>query len=130
MIFLLLLPGLVAQEGAQIRASPQAQAIAAKKLGLEEAIRTALAQHPALGAAREEIRVGGARTKEAKSGYYPQISASGFAKQGLSGASGALGMRGLVTSPFFRDIGASAAVFQNLYDFGRTAHQVRASPWA
>jgi outer membrane protein len=35
-----------------------------------------------------------------------------------------------VTSPLFRDIGASAAAFQNIYDFGRTAHQVKASRWA
>jgi outer membrane protein TolC len=36
----------------------------------------------------------------------------------------------LVTSPLFRDLGTSAAVFQNIYDFGRTAHQVKASQWA
>jgi outer membrane protein len=79
---------------------------------------------------REAILAAEARTEQAKAGYFPQISASGFAKQGLSGASGALGLRGLVTSPLFRDIGASAAAFQNIYDFGRTAHQVNASQWA
>lgn len=100
------------------------------KLTLDEAIRTALARHPSLRRAQEEILAAEARTKQARSGYFPQISTSGFAKQGLSGASGALGLRGLVTSPTFRDIGASAAAFQNLFDFGRTAHQVKASQWA
>ncbi len=99
-------------------------------LTLDEAIRTALQQHPSLRRAREAVLAAKARTEQAKSAYYPQLSASGFAKQGLSGASGALGLRGLVTSPLFRDIGASAAAFQNIYDFGRTAHQVNASQWA
>jgi outer membrane protein len=99
-------------------------------LTLDEAIRTALQQHPRLKRAQEAILAGEARTEQAKSGYYPQVSASGIAKQGLSGASGALGLRGLVTSPLFRDLGTSAAAFQNIYDFGRTAHQVKASRWA
>ncbi|MCI0490253.1 MAG: TolC family protein [Blastocatellia bacterium] len=101
-----------------------------RTLELEEAIRTALTQHPNLRQAREAILAAQARTGQSRSGYFPQISASGFAKQGLSGSSGALGLRGLVTSPLFRDIGASSAVFLNLYDFGRTAHQVKASQWA
>jgi len=100
------------------------------RLTLDEAIRKALTEHPVLRQAREAIRGAEARTKQARSGYYPQLSFSGIAKQGLSGASGALGLRGLVTSPLFRDIGASAAAFENLYDFGRTAHQVKASQWA
>jgi len=99
-------------------------------LKLDEAVRAALAQHPSLRRAREAIAAADARTKQARSGYFPQISTSGIAKQGLSGASGALGLRGLVTSPLFRDIGASAAIFQNIFDFGRTAHQVKASRWA
>jgi outer membrane protein TolC len=97
---------------------------------LDEAIGTALAHHPSLARAQEAIRAADARTAQAKSAYYPQVSASGIAKQGLSGASGALGLRGLATSPLFRDLGAAAAVFQNIYDFGRTAHQVKASQWA
>ncbi len=105
-------------------------AASAPRLTLDEAIRTALQQHPSLRRVREAILAAEARTEQAKAGYFPQISASGFAKQGLSGASGVLGLRGLVTSPLFRDIGASAAAFQNIYDFGRTAHQVKASRWA
>ncbi|HLG18140.1 MAG TPA: TolC family protein [Blastocatellia bacterium] len=110
--------------------STQSPAPQPPKLTLDDAIRVALAQHPALRQAREAIVAAEARTKQAKSAYFPQITASGIAKQGLSGASGALGLRGLVTSPLFRDIGASSAAFQNLYDFGRTAHQVKASKWA
>lgn len=105
-------------------ASPRA------KITLDEAIRTALARHPSLQRVREEIAAADARTKQARSGYFPHITTSAFGKQGLSGASGALGLRGLVTSPLFRDVGASAALFQNVFDFGRTAHLVRSSEWA
>ena len=105
-------------------------AASVRVLTLEEAIRTALAQHPSLRHERQEIAAAQARTGQVRSNYYPQVSASGFAKQGLSGASGALGLRGLVASPLFRDIGSSAALLQNLYDFGRTAHGVKASEWA
>src|SRR5919109_1590737 len=83
-------------------------AAAFRSLTLEEAIRTALAHHPSLRRAREEIAAAEARTGQVRSNYYPQVSTSGFAKQGLSGAAGALGLRGLVTSPLFRDIGSSA----------------------
>jgi outer membrane protein len=117
------------QQSVQPQAAPS-QTLAPPKLTLDGAIRTALAQNPILRQARQAIVAAEARTKQAKSAYFPQITASGIAKQGLSGASGALGLRGLVTSPLFRDIGASSAAFQNLYDFGRTAHQVKASKWA
>lgn len=100
-----------------------------RNLTLDEAIRTAFARHPSLRRAQEEILAAEARTEQARSGYFPQITTSGFAKQGLAGASGALGLRGLVTSPLFRDIGASMAALQNLYDFGRTKHAVRANKW-
>lgn len=110
--------------------SPDAQQPPAPKLSLDEAIRTARREHPGLRQAQEAIVAAQARSGQARSGYFPQVTTSGFAKQGLSGASGALGLRGLVTSPLFRDIGASSAAFQNLYDFGRTSHQVKASRWA
>ncbi|MBI4468164.1 MAG: TolC family protein [Acidobacteria bacterium] len=116
--------------GQSVQTPPAQETPGAPRLTLEDAIQSALAQHPILRQARQSIAAAEARTKQAKSAYYPQVSVSGFAKQGLSGASGALGLRGLVTSPLFRDIGASSAVFQNLYDFGRTAHQVKASRWA
>src|SRR5262249_32842316 len=87
--------------------APAPQTAQLPKLTLDEAISTALARHPSLRRAREEVLAAEARTKQARSVYFPQISTSEFAKQGLSGASGALGLRGLVTSPEFRDIGAS-----------------------
>src|SRR6266849_8327980 len=106
---------LQAQEGAQ-QQSVQPQAAPSQiqtppkltlpKLTLDDAIRTAKAQHPLLRQARQAIVAAEARTKQANSAYFPQITASGIAKQGLSGASGALGLRGLITSPLFRDIGA------------------------
>ncbi len=98
----------------------------AAPLTLDEAVRTAIEHHPALEQSRQLIAAAQARIKEARSAFYPQITASGFAKQGLSGASNALGLRGLVTSPLFRDIGSSAAILQNVFDFGRTSHEVDA----
>src|SRR5262245_13041449 len=119
-----------AQTGPAGALPPSPQTAPAPRLTLDEAIHTALARHPSLRRAREEILAAEARTKQTRSAYFPQISTSQFAKQGLAGASGALGLRGLVTSPEFRDIGASSAVFQNIFDFGRTAHQVKATRWA
>lgn len=96
-------------------------------LTLKQAIQTALKEHPRLKRAEYAIEAAEARVKQARSGYYPQIGAAGLAKQGLSGAAAsALGLKGLVASPFYRDIGSSGHIFQNLYDFGRTSHQVRA----
>src|SRR5260370_37120436 len=108
----------------------QAQAKQPRRLTLDDAISTALGHHPSLTQARAAISAADARTKQARSGFFPQVSASGIAKQGLSGASGALGLRGLVTSPLLRDIAASAAILQNVFDFGRTAHMVKAITWA
>src|SRR5260370_12653779 len=87
-------------------------------------------EHSGLTGQREGIRVADARAAQAKNGYSPQISVSGAAKQGLSGASGALGLRGLVTSPVYQDIGFSGALVQNIFDFGRTKHLYKASQWA
>jgi outer membrane protein len=93
----------------------------------ERAIQIALKEHPSLKRAEHTIEAAEARVKQARSAYYPQIGAAGLAKQGLSGAAAsALGLKGLVASPLYRDIGTSGNVFQNLYDFGRTRHHVQA----
>src|SRR5713226_10392999 len=119
-----------AQRTAIISPASSQPATAPPNLSLDEAIRTALTQHPSLTRAREAIRAADARAGQAKAGYFPQISVSGAAKQGLSGASGALGLRGLVTSPVYQDIGFSGALVQNIFDFGRTKHLYKASQWA
>ncbi len=119
-----------AQSTAIISPASSQPATAPPNLSLDEAIRTALTQHPSLTRAREAIRAADARAAQTKAGYFPQISVSGAAKQGLSGASGALGLRGLVTSPVYQDIGFSGALVQNIFDFGRTKHLYRASQWA
>ncbi|MBI1747502.1 MAG: TolC family protein [Acidobacteria bacterium] len=91
------------------------------------AIEIALGKHPSLKRAERTIAAAAARVKQAKSAYYPQIGAAGLAKQGLSGAAASgLGLKGLVASPLYRDLGSSGSVFQNLFDFGRTRHTLQA----
>jgi len=131
LVFLFLLSVVLkAQTPTIISPSSVQQTTPPPNLSLDEAIRTALAQHPGLTRAREAIRAADARVAQAKAGYFPQISFSAAAKQGLSGASGALGLRGLVTSPVYQDIGFSGALVQNIFDFGRTKHLYKASQWA
>ena len=68
-------------------------------LSLDDAIRIALAKHPAIKEAEAAVLAAEARVKEARASYYPQLSFSGIGKVGLSGATGALGLPGFPASP-------------------------------
>lgn len=93
-------------------------------LTLEEAIETALANNPAVTAAQRQLAEADARIKQARSGRYPRLGASGIAKAGLSGATNALGLLGLPNSPFFQNFAVSLNAYQPIYDGGRTKFQV------
>ncbi len=95
-----------------------------EKLTLKQAVELALANNPAVRAAREQLAAAQARVGAAKSNYYPQISFNGIGKLGLSGATNGLGLLGLPASPFYRNLSDAANVNQNIYDFGRTRHSV------
>ena len=93
-------------------------------LTVDEAVAIALRQNPRIAEARKALREAEARLKQARADYYPQIGFSGIAKAGLSGATNGLGLIGLPNSPFYRNFADSVNVYQRLYDFGRTGHNV------
>ncbi len=95
-----------------------------EKLTLKQAVELALANHPAVREAREEVAGAQARVGVSKSNYFPQVSFNGIGKLGLSGATNGLGLVGLPASPFYRNLSDAANVNQNIYDFGRTKHSV------
>src|SRR5258708_7519585 len=93
-------------------------------LTLQQAIETALRQNPSVNVARHTVEEADTRVREARAGYYPQFGFNGIAKMGLSGATNALGLVGLPTSPLYRNLADSLNVSQTLFDFGRTKHRV------
>lgn len=95
-----------------------------QRLTLHEAVQTALEKHPALRQAEAAVAKAEAQVAEVRANYYPQLSLSGIAKTGLSGATGVLGLPGFPGSPFYRNLAYSANWYQNIFDFGRTKHRV------
>lgn len=93
-------------------------------LSLDDAIRIALQGHPSLREADDAVAAAEAEVKQARANYYPQLSFSGIAKVGLSGATSALGLPGFPASPFWRNEASSANLYWNIFDFGRTKHLV------
>lgn len=95
-----------------------------EKLSLDEAVRQALENHPALREAEAAIEAAEAQVKQVRANYFPQLSFSGIGKIGLSGATGALALAGFPGSPFFRNVAYSANWYQTIFDFGRTRRRV------
>lgn len=93
-------------------------------LTLHEAIEIALRQNPSMVGAREMVNRAEARVRQARAGYYPQVGFNGIAKEGLAGATNGLSLIGLPASPLYQNIADSVNVFQSVFDFGRTKHQV------
>lgn len=93
-------------------------------LSLEQAVKLALENHPALREAEAAVEAADAQLKQVRASYFPQLSFSGIGKVGLSGATGALGLPGFPASPFFRNTAYSANWYQTIFDFGRTRRRV------
>ncbi len=93
-------------------------------LSLDEAVRAALKQQPALEEAEAAVAAADAEVREARAAYFPQLSFSGIGKVGLSGATSALGLPGFPASPFWRNAAYSVNWYQSVFDFGRTKHWV------
>ncbi len=104
-------------------------------LTLTKAIDTALANQPTISASQYAVRASEARIGEALSNYYPQVSVSGAYSRISPAASG---LRSTTVSPTtsstntasgsgtpFNSYTTSASLSQNVYDFGKTASQVR-----
>src|SRR5258708_12184570 len=89
------------------------QSVVAQPLPLDEAVRTALRQHPALREAEAAVAAAEAEVRQARSYYFPQLSFSGIGKVGLSAATSALALPGVPASPFFRNIPYSHNWYQS-----------------
>ncbi|HEY3131570.1 MAG TPA: TolC family protein, partial [Acidobacteriota bacterium] len=97
------------------------------ELSLDQAIARALQHHPMIQTQKARVDAFAAEITQARSARFPQITAAAQGKLGLSGASGGLGLQGLVASPFYKNVAASAHVYQNFFDFGRTDHATNAA---
>lgn len=94
---------------------------AATTLTLDEALTTALKNHPQLVEARESLNGAEARTGQAQSNYYPQISIVADWNKGRSYFAVQESIRST-------EVGAAGLYLkQTLYDFGRTGGAVEAA---
>jgi TolC family type I secretion outer membrane protein len=95
---------------------------AGETLTLERCLAIALSRHPDLQAAAHTVRAGESRIGQARAGYYPRLSgAAGYSRSDPSGAGGAAGRFSNPSDSY----SSSLSLSQNLYDFGKTATQVR-----
>lgn len=89
-----------------------------ERLSLEQCVDIALERHPGLLGAQGELKASRSRVDQAKSGYYPQVSASsGYSRSRMPGTDDRKGSTG-------SSVDSSVDLSQTLYDFGRTSTQV------
>ena len=119
-----ILIGLMVVLGVQHAAGQTDAPSPSEKLSLDQAVKLAMENHPALREAEAAVEAAEAELKQVRAGYYPQLSLAGIGKIGLSGATGALGLAGFPGSPFFRNLAYSANWYQTIFDFGRTKRRV------
>ncbi len=87
-----------------------------ERLDLQRCIAIALSRHPGIQAADGTLRVGESRIGQARSGFYPQVNGSaGYSRTDPTTSS----------SQVYDSYSSSVSLSQNLYDFGKTATQVK-----
>jgi outer membrane protein TolC len=92
-------------------------------LELARCIEIALIKHPGIQAAANTVKADESRVGQAKAGYYPQVSATASYSRADSTATTS---RFLVPGDSSHDNYASSlALSQNLFDFGKTATQIK-----
>lgn len=116
-LFVISLASAVASAGADPGETPT--------LTLDDAIRTALKQHPRLTQSRQRALAAQAQTGQASSALLPQIQSmmngtSGSARSNTSFASGAI-----IENPNSNQATAGLLLDQLIYDFGRTFYQIK-----
>ena len=95
-----------------------------EKLDMNRCIAIALERHPSLQAAAGTLKAGDSRVGQARSGYYPQISGSaGYSRTEplLSSSS----LRSTTNTGSYDSYSSSISLSQSLFDFGKTATQVK-----
>ena len=99
----------------------------ARELALSEAMAAAEARDPGLRAAHAREAAAREAVGEARAGYSPVVSADAVDSWGFPGSSGALGLGGLVGSPYRSGAATGLVARDTLYDFGRTGAAVDAA---
>ena len=92
-------------------------------LTLNKCIETALKKNPGIVAAGYAVSISGSKVGEARSGYYPQLSASA-AYSRINPAPGSAAAAG---GSAFDQYTGSMTLNQNILDFGKTSSQVNIS---
>jgi len=95
-----------------------------EQLGIERCIDIALRMHPSMSASSHTVNVNKSKVGEAKADYYPHIEgSSGYSK--ISPASDTGSSASADTANSYDQYTGTIALKQNIYDFGKTAAQVR-----
>lgn len=99
----------------------------AETLTLEDALRQASSASPRVREARANVDGSRATVSLARSVYLPDVNFAAAATAGFGGSTHALGVRGLMNSPYTQHFGAGVEAGWTVYDFGRTAAHVDAA---
>lgn len=110
--------------------SPGGPSVNASVLSMTQAVAIALEKHPVIESAQHALRAGEARTEQARAPYYPQVGASAIETSGALRSNAFLRPSGSLIQPNQTDFTAGLTATQLLYDFGQTAHKVKASRFA
>ncbi|PIY86589.1 MAG: TolC family protein [Nitrospirae bacterium CG_4_10_14_0_8_um_filter_41_23] len=94
-----------------------------ESLNLERCVEIALKIHPNIIAAKNTINANESRIGQSKANYYPQIDWTSSASRTSVGTRTSFGLK--TSSVIFNSYSTSAALNQNIYDFGKTAAQVK-----
>jgi outer membrane protein TolC len=92
-------------------------------LNMERCIEIALKRQPAIIAAMNTANASQSRIGQAQANYYPQIDWTSSANRTSSGARSSFGFK--TSSVRFNSYSTGATLNQNIYDFGKTAAQVK-----
>ncbi len=97
-------------------------------LALQQAIELALRHHPMLKVADANVRVADARVEQARSQYYPQVSANFDTAAGAGGINSRfVSPAGAMLRPNISQYAGGVIANQRLFDFGQTQEIVASS---
>jgi len=94
-----------------------------ESLNMERCIEIALKRQPAIIAAMSTANASQSRIGQAQANYYPQIDWTSSASRTSSGARSSFGFK--TGSVIFNSYSTGATLNQNIYNFGKTAAQVK-----
>ena len=94
------------------------------QLTLQEAVQTALKQHPVLQSSEFAVQSADARVKQAQSSYYPQVGGSAVQTNGSLRANALFLPSGSLIESNRSDFSVGVVAKQLVYDFGQTKYRV------